>query len=68
MRKSQTTAFYFYFFILENLYFVRKHIWKKLGYIVTFTLPFFFFTWQVIGNAVTLTPISIFIGFADAIL
>ena len=26
-----------------------------------------FFTWQVIGNAVRPTPISIFIGFADAI-
>ena len=41
MRKSQTTAFYFYFFIYENLYFVRKHIWKNLVYIVTFALPFF---------------------------
>ena len=27
-----------------------------------------FFTWQVIGNAVTPTPIKTFIGFADAIL
>ena len=27
-----------------------------------------FFTWQVIGNAVTPTPIEIFIGFADTIL
>ena len=27
-----------------------------------------FFMWQVIGNAVTPTPIQIFIGFADAIL
>ena len=67
MRKSQTTAFYFYFFIQENLYFVRKHIWKNLVYIVTFALRFFL-TWQVIGNAVTPTPIQIFIGFADAIL
>ena len=54
MRKSQTTAFYF--FIQENLYFVRKHIWKNLVYIVTFALPFFF-AWQVIGNAITPTPI-----------
>ena len=28
--------FYFYFFIYKNLYFVRKHIWKSLVYIVTF--------------------------------
>ena len=41
MRKRQSTAFYFYFFVLENLYFVRKHIWKNLVYIVTFALPFF---------------------------
>ena len=67
MRKSQTTAFYFYFFIQENLYFVRKHIWKNLVYIAIFALPFFFM-WQVIGNAVTPTPIQIFISFADAIL
>ena len=41
MRKSQKTAFYFYFFIKENLYFVRKLIWKNLVYIATFALPFF---------------------------
>ena len=41
MRKSQTIAFYFYFFIYENLYFVRKHIWENLLYIVAFALPFF---------------------------
>ena len=28
--------FYFYFFLQKNLYFVRKHIWKSLVYIVTF--------------------------------
>ena len=28
--ESQTAAFYFYFFMQENLYFVRKHIWKNL--------------------------------------
>ena len=67
MRKSKTTAFYFYFFIQENLHFFRIHIWKNLVYIVTFALPFFF-TWQVIGNAVTPTPIYMFIGFVDAIL
>ena len=31
-------------------------------------MPYGFFTWQVIGSAVTPTPIKIFIGFADAIL
>ena len=36
MRKSQTTGFNFYFSIKENLYIVRKHIWKNLVYIVTF--------------------------------
>ena len=66
MSKSQTTAFYFYFFKQKNLYFVRKHIWKILIYIITFALPFF--TWQVIGNAVTPTNIQIFTGFVDAIL
>ena len=66
MRKSQTTAFYFYFFIQENLYFVIKHIWKNLVYIVTFALQFF----HVAGyfNVVTPTPIQTFIGFVDAIL
>ena len=41
MRKSQATAFFFYFFIQENLYFVGKRIWENLVYIVTFALPFF---------------------------
>ena len=41
MKKSETTAFCFYFFIQEDLHFVRKHIWKNLVYIVTFALPFF---------------------------
>ena len=36
-------------------------------YIVAFALPVFFMC-QVIGNAVTPTPIDIFVGFADAIL
>ena len=67
MRKSQTIAFSFYFLKSENLYFVRKYIWKNLVYIVAFALPLFF-TWHVLGNAATPTPIQIFIGFADAIL
>ena len=55
----------------KNLYFARKNIWKHLVCINTFALPSFFcffFTWQVIRNAVTPTPIQIFIGFVDAIL
>ena len=34
-----------------SLYFVRKHIWKNLVYIVTFVLKFF--RVAIIGNAVT---------------
>ena len=41
MSKSQTTAFHFYFFIQENLYFVRKHIWKNIVYTATFALRLF---------------------------
>ena len=40
---------------------------KNFVYIVTFAVPFFS-TWEVIGNAVTPTPIYILIGFADAVL
>ena len=40
-----------YFLMQKNLYFVRKHIWKNLVYIVTFVLKFF--REAVIGNAVT---------------
>ena len=64
MKKSQTTAFYFYFFIQENLYFVRKHIWKN--FILLHLLYRFFHVacyWKC-----SITPIQIFIGFADAIL
>ena len=41
MRKSQTAVFLLLLFIWEILYFVRKHIWKNLDYIVTYALPFF---------------------------
>ena len=75
MRKSQTTAFYFYFFIQENSYFFRKNIWKTQFILLYLLYRFFFcfvllffFMWQVIGNAVTPTPIQIFIDFPDAIL
>ena len=44
VRKSQTATKKFFFllslFLQKNLYFVRKHIWKKLVYIVTFILLF----------------------------
>ena len=40
MKKKNQTAttniFYSYFFTWKNLYFIRKHIWKNLVYIVTF--------------------------------
>ena len=62
-KKSTSSFFYFYFFIQENLYFVTKHIWKNLVYIITV-----FFTWQVIGNVVTSTSMQLSIGFVDAIL
>ena len=76
MGKSQTAASYFYFFVQENLYFIRKHIWKNLhlqnlqNLQLTYKLHvlYRFFTWQVIGNVVTPMPIQIFIGFVDAIL
>ena len=40
-QKVKEQLFYFYFFIKENSYFVGKHFWKNLVYIVTFALPFF---------------------------
>ena len=52
-KNSKKSLFNFTFL---HSYFVRKHIWKNLVYIVTIALPFFF-TWKVIGNAVTPTPI-----------
>ena len=76
MGKSQTAASYFYFFVQENLYFIRKHIWKNLhlqnlqNLQLTYKLHvlYRFFTWQVIGNVVTPMPIQIFISFVDATL
>ena len=32
---------HFNWFIEKNLYFVRKHFWENLVYIVTFVLQFF---------------------------
>ena len=67
MRKSQTRAIYFYFFIFCKFIFCQKTYLQKLSLYcyICFTV---FFTSQVIGNVVTPTPIQIFIGFADAIL
>ena len=67
-QKSQTTVFYFCFFIQDNLCFVRKHVWKDFILFILLHLHYRFFTWQVIGNALTQTPIQIFIGFVDAML
>ena len=53
MGKSQATTnkhFLLLLFYIKKLYFVGKHIWKILVYIVTFVYSFF--GWQVIGNAV----------------
>ena len=69
MRKRQTTTIFFLllFFYIEKFIFCQKTYLEKLSLYcyICFTV---FFTWQVIGNAVTPTPIQIFIGFADAIL
>ena len=69
MRKRQTTTVFFLllFFYIEKFIFCQKTYLEKLSLYcyICFTV---FFTWQVIGNAVTPTPIQIFIGFADAIL
>ena len=67
MRKSQKTAFYFYFFYIGKFIFCQKTYLEKpsLYCYICFTV---FSTWQVIGNAVTPTPKQIFIGFADVIL
>ena len=40
-KNSNNSFVSFTFFILGNLYFVRKHIWRNLADIVTFPLPFF---------------------------
>ena len=53
MRKSQTTAFLLLLFYIGKLIFSQKTYLEKK---------------QVIGSAVTPTPMQIFIGFVDAIL
>ena len=54
-------------FSYRNIYILLENIFGKTQFILLHLL-YRFFTWQVIGNAVTPTPIQIFIGFADAIL
>ena len=66
MRKSQTTAFYVYFFIGKFIFCWKTYLEKLSLY--CYICFIVFFTRQVIGNAVTPMPIQIFIGFADAIL
>lgn len=51
VKQQQSVCFKFYFFIQKNFYFVRKHVWKKVVYIVTFHITVVF-TWEVIGNVV----------------
>ena len=53
-------------FYIENLYFVRKHIWKNLVYIVTFVLQFPCVAdyWKCSNKT---TPIQICIGRVDAV-
>ena len=67
MRKSQITGFLLLLFYIGKFIFCQKiYIWKTQ--FVLLHLHYRFFTQQVIGNAVTPTPIQIFIGFVDSIL
>ena len=60
-------SFLLLLFYIGKFIFCQKTYLEKLSLYcyICFTV---FFTWQVIGNAVTPTPIQIFIGFVDAIL
>ena len=53
---------------LEKIYFIRKHIWKILVYIVTFVLQFLRLAgyWKAINKIPT--PIYICTGLVDAVL
>ena len=67
MRKSQITGFLLLLFYTGKFIFCQKiHIWKTQ--FVLLHLHYRFFAQQVIRNAVTPTPMQIFIGFVDAIL
>ena len=67
MRKSQTTAFLHLHCYIGKFKFYQKTYLKKLSLYCYIRIAVFF-TWQVIGNAVTPTPIQIFIGFEDSML
>ena len=64
MRKSETEQLFTFNFSYRKIYILLENISGKTCHIC-FTV---FFTWQVIGNAVTPTPIQIFISSVDAIL
>ena len=65
--KKSNNSFLLLLFYIGKFTFCQKTYLDKLSLYcyICFTV---FFTWQVIGNAVTLTPIQIFIDFVDAIL
>ena len=65
--KKSNNSLLLLLFYIGKFIFCQKTYFEKLSLYcyICFTV---FFTWQVIENAVTPTPIQIFIGFADAIL
>ena len=65
--KKSNNSFLLLLFYIGKFIFCQKTYLEKLSLycFICFTV---FFTLQVIGNAVTPTPIQIFIGFVDAIL
>ena len=67
MRKSQTTAFPLLLFLEMKTYILLGNIFEETQFILLHS-HCRFFMWQVIGDAVTPTPIQIFIGFVNAIL
>ena len=67
MRKSQTTAFPLLLFLEMKTYILLGNIFEETQFILLHS-HCRFFMWQVIGDAVTPTPIQIFIGFVDAII
>ena len=69
MTKSQTTTNKYLFtftFLYGKIYFVRKHIWKILVFIVTFALQFFCSAGYWKCNSKTLMPICV--GLVDTAL
>ena len=60
-------SFFTFTFLYRKTYILLENIFEKTEFIMLHS-HCHFLMWQVIGNAVTPTPIQIFIGFADAIL